>query len=449
MAWKTVSGTHWTYTGYNYKGDLYLTLQYDDTTVTPTSVSVRFLMSRADEGIKYSDGFGVLLNPVNSDGSMNSSIRFLKLKDATSDNFSSWQWPEDDYATSRFEINKSYSAEKFSLPAFWFVNTWAQKTAVQSAALSGDASRVFFYAQDATGANSMGAARRYKTTFAASSWAIAAGESVVEPLSGGELSISNPGNNTFTITGKAAAGKNNPVKSFVITYGYDTEANNGTYEISSGTTKMLPSTSGASRSVYAKAITTPTYGSAITIKKSAKIYHYIAPSVSTAPYISNLKTDFNNRLTIKKPWTFTWAGAAGNDSSPVKGYRIALLKNGTSIPIYNSSGTLISSNPTEPSWHSFDTASTTLTIDPDKCGFSPKDTVQLGVKPYTHYGNGNTLFNDSYTYSTSITVQNAGIVRVKTATGWKEGQVYVKTSTGWKEAETVNVKTSSGWKESQ
>ena len=87
----------------------------------------------------------------------------------------------------------------------------------------------------------------------------------------------------------------------------------------------------------------------------------------------------------------------------------------------------------------------------------PKDTVQLGVYAYTLNGENpqKRLFSSTNVKSAVTTVENAGIVRVKTPEGsWAEGQVYVrvKNASGaleWKEAETVNVKTSKGWKESQ
>jgi hypothetical protein len=129
-----------------------------------------------------------------------------------------------------------------------------------------------------------------------------------------------------------------------------------------------------------------------------------------------------------------------------------LQKNGTSIPIKNTSGTVISSNPSSADWHTVDSSSTSITISPTKNGFKPGDTVRIGVKPYTQYGASNTgtqLFNADYTYSANSTVRNAGIVHVKVGGTWKEGQVYVKVNGAWKEAETVSTKVNGSWKESQ
>jgi hypothetical protein len=84
--------------------------------------------------------------------------------------------------------------------------------------------------------------------------------------------------------------------------------------------------------------------------------------------------------------------------------------------------------------------------------------MRIGIKPYSEDGNGRQLFNDTYKYSASKTVQNAGIMRVCTAEAtttksatWKEGQVmiYINDTKKWVEADVVKVRTStSAWSES-
>jgi hypothetical protein len=259
------------------------------------------------------------------------------------------------------------------------------------------------------------------------------------------IKITDNYNNTFTITGTNAASGTNNTANTAFAWGYSTSyGNSGT-----GTkTLSIATSSNATRTVYAKATATPSWNgdSVKTATTSLAIKQYVAPSNPGTPVISYTR----NRLTIKENWTFSWSAAgATNTSSPVKGYRIVLLKNGVSVPIKNTSGTVIS---TGTDWCVIDSTSTSITISPTKNDFKPGDTVRIGVRPYTQYGSSNTgsqLFNADYTYSATYTVQNAGIVRVKPDGTWREGQVYVKVDGSWREAETVNVKADGVWKESQ
>ena len=455
MDWKTVSNAKWKYTGYNYRGDLYLRLEYNDTTATPTSVSVRFVMYRADEGIKYSDGFGVLLNPVNSDGSMNSEIKFLKLKDATAGDFST-PWPADDYASKSFILEKKYSEASFTLPPFWFINTWAQNTAVQSAALDGDVSRIFNYAKDGTGA-----ARNYKTKFEASSWSIASSSTVAGNVTAYAPKITNHGNSTFTIQVSAGGkGTNNEVSSTTLYYRI---GGSGNYTKASGLTiekkALTCGTSAKSQIIYAYSVVVGVYGDSITSSTtSLEVPNYVIPNAPGKPVLTDSSFK-NGRLTVKQPWTYTWsAPTKTNDSSLVKGYRIRLynsrsgyvlgIKSDTSDPNKIVPGT------GEDNYLDRETASCTVTFDPVECGFKPGDYVSLGIYAYTRNGNSSQLFNgngdgSAHVRSDGTLVQNAGVLHFKTDDGWVEGQVYVKTEDGWQEAETVNIKTEDGWAESQ
>ena len=184
------------------------------------------------------------------------------------------------------------------------------------------------------------------------------------------------------------------------------------------------------------------------------IKQYIAPSV-----ISDLKINYNkNRLTIKEPWRFSWTAAtAGNTTSQVKGYRIRLFKNDVEIPIKNSSGQVISLTNSSYGGHPYDTnsTSTSFTIYPDKQDFAAGDTVAILVHAYTRYGVNNERTGESnyvfspYVMSSNYKVQNAGIVQVRTSSGWHEGQVHIRSASGWHEAETVQVRAASGWHESE
>jgi hypothetical protein len=265
------------------------------------------------------------------------------------------------------------------------------------------------------------------------------------------VSITDNGNNTFTITGTNATGGNvNNTLATTYSWSYDSASYN---QSGAGTkTLTIATPSNATRAVYAKAnATLSVFGDPVEVKALTNpvyIKQYVAPGNPGTPVLSYSKS----RLTIKEPWVFTWTAAAPtNTSSPVAGYRLTLFKNGTersnSIPIKNSSGTDISRY--VDSVYIYDTTSLSFTIDPIQHGFAPGDTVILAVRPYTKTPTGVCLYNANNTYSAVATVQNAGVVHVKQNGQWHEGQVWVKVAGVWKEAETVNVKVNGAWKESQ
>ena len=234
-----------------------------------------------------------------------------------------------------------------------------------------------------------------------------------------------------------------------------------------------------SQTVYVRVKAAPTYGTTQYSDSSAgtTLKNYVPPTIpEVPPSVTKNKT----RFTIKEPWVVSWTGEGQtsdpiNNSSLIAGYRVVLqVKKATetefkSVPIKNKNGTIISKNPSTTTWHTIDTINLggySITIYPDKQEFEPGDKVRVGIRPYilwgaanpAHYGsdsNTNKLFNEtegSYRYTEEITVQNAGVVRVKTGTdksSFKEGIVWIKTSDGWKEADVVKVKTANGWKESE
>lgn len=262
------------------------------------------------------------------------------------------------------------------------------------------------------------------------------------------VTITDNYDNSFTIKAtKGASGTNNTAKALTDLLWSYTNSTSGRSKYTSGT-KIDLTTSGTAdtRTVYAWATTTATYGDDKTKKESAAINQYLAPSAPGKPVISYTK----NRLTIKENWTFTWAAATkANSTSPLKGYRIRLYKNGVTIPILNSAGKVLTATGTD-KYYDRNGTTRTLTIDPVAHGFLPGDQVKLKVHAYTRYGSDNSgaqLFGTSATSATS-TVQNAGVIHVKVGNEWKEGQVFVKVNGGWKEAETVSTKVGNNWKES-
>lgn len=276
-----------------------------------------------------------------------------------------------------------------------------------------------------------------------------------EDISGGTIKITDNYNNTFTISAsKAKDGTNNPVASHKVSWGYNSDYDSYTGS-GNGLKSLTVSGKAATRTVYVRNVSLATYGPDDIQTASKAIRQYIAPNAPGKPVISYTK----KRLTLREPWTFTWnAAAAANTSSPLKGYRIHIIKNGTALTglVSGPNNTIIKGTNAN-NWIDRDSTSHTITFDPVELGFEVGDTVSVGIFSYTRYGENNTgsqLFNgggvgDAQVISDVSTVENAGIVHVKVGSSWKEGQVYIKAGGVWKEAESVYTKVSGSWKESQ
>lgn len=287
----------------------------------------------------------------------------------------------------------------------------------------------------------------------------------------GTVSISDNGNNSFTISGTKGANGTNNNSTGTFTWGYTNSYEQGNFT-STGSAYSLPTNStGATVTVYAKTYTTGAWSgnTATTATDTEAIKFYKAPSDPGAPTLA-ASSYKNSRLTVKKDWTFTWTAAtAANTSSPVKGYRIRLNINGVDQTglVAESGSNRIFKNTTTNSKAFLDreTTSTTIVFNPLDFGIKAKDTVKVTVYAYAKNKDGDvswtttgTANNTTYSLwsgggstpasSSNYTVQNAGVVTIKTTSGWKEGVVMVKTDTGWKEADVVYVYTGTEWKES-
>ena len=304
----------------------------------------------------------------------------------------------------------------------------------------------------------------------------------------------NHHNNTFSASCSAVSNPgNNPVTTTIqYKFGSGSWIDAGSRSISG-----KPHTAEAaadSQTVYVRVKAQPTYGSDANkdgiadpvysdSSTGTTLKNYVPPTIpSVAPSVTKSKT----RFTVKEPWVVSWTGEGQtstpvNNSSSVAGYRVVLqVKKASesefkSVPIKNINGATISKNPSSPTWHTIDTkdlGANSITIYPDKQEFAPGDQVKVGIRPYILWGaanpthekshsNTNKLFNETenkYKYTAEITVQNAGVVRVKTGTdksSFKEGIVWVKiddsdtNANNWVEADVVKVKTEYGWKESE
>ena len=272
----------------------------------------------------------------------------------------------------------------------------------------------------------------------------------------GTVSITDNYNNTFTVKGTAgAAGTGNSVTSYSVTYGYDSRATNA--NPSTPITLTMTNTANATRTVWAKTTTKGMYGEDSVASTSAAIKQYVAPSNPGSPVLSASKTP---KRVLKKEWTFDWVpSTAANATSPIKGYRIRVYKNGTPIKgLKVDSGYKIAKGTGTTEWLDREISSaatlTTLTFIPEDLGFAAGDKLKISLFAYTRYGITNTggqLFSgngSTAVNSSEYTIENAGVMQVNVNGAWKEGQVFVNVDGAWKEAESVYTNVNGSWKES-
>ena len=268
----------------------------------------------------------------------------------------------------------------------------------------------------------------------------------------GSIKFTDHYNNTFSFTAtKGADGVNNPATGPTASWGYTSACVNS--GVATKKELTIATESDAERKVWVKVATGSTYGKGDTVlTESYKVKQYVAPKAPGVPVVSS-----PTRLTTKGSWTFTWTAAtAVNTSSPVKGYRIRLYKNGSLVKGLTTDEdnniTLKSGGTNE--YLDSDSTSTAAIIDPTAFDFKAGDKVKLSISAYTKFGkanDGTRWLGKTPVVKTSseYTVQNAGTVNIKVSGAWKEGQVYVKVNNAWEEAETISIKVGDSWKDSK
>lgn len=240
------------------------------------------------------------------------------------------------------------------------------------------------------------------------------------------VSITDNGNNTFTIKGtKGSNGTNNTASGPTITYSYDSATYN---KSASNNTPISLAGTAASRTVYAKAVTTATHGSNTSATTSKVIKRYAAPSLSGKPALTSNSLK-NGRLTNRTTWTYDWSDAtAANDNSPVQKYFIRIFKNSIAIKDIDN------------------LANSRYSFNPDDFGFVPGNKVKVSVRAGTVNGAGNVLWSNEIT-SVETLIENSAVIHVNDGT-WHEGIAYINKGTAsnpnWVEAEEVFVKDKDG-----
>lgn len=432
MAWKDVSGSSTAFdsAASNYFNNcVSVSLQYDDASETPTSVKVRFKASKNTTSWR-NDSLLILYNPSSS----SKPGTLYKVKPPTSN---AGSWP---YYSSSFTISKTFTDAKFSLAAYWICNNGNNADGVAWADLT--AANVYSRYKDASVYRG-----NFSTHVAKKSYEISKSTTVATEVKKGTCSVTDNGDNTFTLKGtKGGNGDNNTATGPTLKWGYNTKYSN-TFKTGDTKTLTMSDTAEDTRRVYAKSVTGATYGDDKTETAYADVWQYVAPSKPKDISITYTKS----RMTIKENWTLKWTGGKKvNGSSPVLGYRIRIYKNGKTIQFKNSKGEVLTSGSSSDYYYDREDTSTTMNINTSTNGFAPGDKVQVSICTYTRYkkGKGSALCSGAVA-SSEYTVQNAGVANVKVSGAWKEGKIWVKVSGAWKEAEVAKAKVSGAWKESQ
>jgi hypothetical protein len=452
MAWKNVynetestflNSYNGYYDGY-VNGKVCATLQYNDTSVSPTSVKLRFKLVCTPLQ-NYWDEYHVLLNPETSDR----TLHLLK-----SDYTKGWnsstakgKWPY--YASTTFTLTKAYNAEKFTIPPFWLMNDgWDNTTTLTAQA---------FYNNYKAG-GSRGSALR--SAYGSTTVAIASSDTVAKNGTNPTLTVTDKGNNKVQFSGSLGRnGTNNTIQSAIIYYTTDESDPKDSKTRGSFT---LTATSGASYSEsihITKDCTVKAYVvcefeyNTTTASGSVDAKYYAKPNDPGKPYLvdSSFK---NGRLTVKQDWGWQWTLATpynNNDHNKVIGYHVRLYVNSINTPIISyTTGKPLSTELSTNDWV-YDRTNTTFPLKSRATDHAivPGDKIKLSVQAYSLRGDGVKLLSNETFTEQIYTVQNAGIVNVKVAGSWVEGQVWVKANNEWHEAETVNARVNSSWKESQ
>ena len=441
MAWKDL--TEHKYTMYNTasnKGDggIKVTIQYDDSQDLATTLKIRFVGSANSSSTYYGNGYYIYWKP-KKDGT--GSV--FKLKDPDSN------WPTSGYATTT--ITKAYTTDGFSIPEFWICNTGYTKPVKENSKCyisfaSGKKTMWWYFEDDSDWFDD--SRRNFKTVVAKRTEKSV--DKVATAVSATKPTITDNKDSTFSISAPTGtAGTNNKISSKTLYWRYS----GGTWKTRTtalSSTNLSVANTVASETIEAYTEVEGKYNTAKSSTHTLSIPNYKAPGNPGTPTISYTK----NRLTIKENWVFSWTAATKtNTSSPVKGYRIRLYKNGVKIPIKSSTGETLSElrSGTTDDWL-WDVNLTTITINPVLHDFKAGDTVQVGVFAYTENGKSAKLWSGGGTtaaVSPVYTVQNSGVMRVRVGNTWKEGQVHVRVGNSWIEAESVKIKTANGWKESE
>lgn len=424
------------------KDEVYVTLQYDDSTLTPTSADIRFKLSNRSNK-NYWDTFYLILDKSEA-GTLLHIKRWWTGPLIGVQSYNNWP-----YHSESITVTKAASEQNFTIPSYYFVNNGFHATGIIAA---------IKYAY----AVATNYRKNYTCEINSQQVSICPELTTVGSISEGTIEIVDNFRNHFTVNSTPGTdGVNNPITETRMYYSYN--KNTGYEELTNSTQVVnlkLPADPVDFVTVYAQIVSRDSYETSITKVVNKPITCYYPPSGGGDP---TLELNAKGKVTLAGHWKFSWVGAkAGNNNSPVKGYRIRLYRNeqpvtGLSISMEEgiSKILLIHNSDSSEDYYDIDMPANfnQVSIDPASFGFSVGDTVQLSICAYTRYGEKNTggqLFNNKVKekISKAYTVDRDSTISVKVNGAWKAGTVYVKVKGSWKEAESVSTKVNGVWKES-
>ena len=451
MAWVDICSK--TYDS-NYPGGyVKVVVQYDDSSITTTSLTCRAIGYLTSYNGSHGDTYFIY----SSNGGIS---RICYLGDTYTKTDGSVY-----YTGNSFTLTKTNTATYFTLPELRLCNDGSHQSSYTDS--NGRGYEVYWNND-----------RHMWTTVNSGGSTISTNVYVTGVGKGTVNSIVDNYNNSYTIkVTRGAAGNYNPVTEARIwwthnknsdgTWKYTEADNSEKFETNSKSkTITFTPTTAATRSVVGAVTTSGKYGSGTDTgwQKETSIRQYIKPGLATNLSIGSTKGKF----TLKENWTLSWtaanpgAGTATDTYCPVKGYRVRLhrKRNGieTTIPIRNSSGDSLSTYGTDNTYYcDTNNSSTSLTIYPSQYTadeLKSGDEIGFSVVAYTKKGknnDGEMMLGTRATLAANgrKTVKNAGIMRVYNGSQWIEGQVHVYTGTMWKEAESVSAYNGSTWTEAQ
>ena len=429
MAWKDICSK--TYDSNYNTGKVKVVIQYDDSSITTTSLTCRAKGYLTSYNGSCEDTYFIY----SSDGGI-SRICYLGGTSTKTDG-------SVYYTGNTFKLTKTNTATYFKLPELRLCNDGSNYAPSNYTDSNGRGYAIYWNNE------------RHMWTTVNSGGSTISTSVYVREIGTGTTTIKNNGNNTFTITAKKGSDKDTYNEATGLTnlkWGYTQDRDEDTYESGDVIPLDIDGTKDTRR-VYAESTTVAKYGNNKTSYDYEDITQYFVPNKPGKPVIKVTKGG-GTKVTLKEDWEYSWTsgGTPNSTTSPVKGYYIRLYKNGSlvkglywdrtdTVNIYrNSSGT----NDTLDRY----TTSTKVKFDPNDMGFKVGDKVKLSVSAYTQWGDGSWP-ESAYVTSDEKPVVNAGIVHVKVGGAWKEGQVYVKVGGAWKEASSVHTKVNNAWKESQ
>lgn len=481
-----------TYRGYQYSSggeyvsddSLIVIVEQDLETVTPVSVKIRFRIE-CTKGSNHckANGYYLLLSP----DTMEEQLYTMK---APGSKWSSNNCIEIELGygstTGHYDYGKGPDEEKFTVPSFWICNTGS------AVPLKTYPYNIIYADSGKLPMKSIFAESGYRSTFATRTKYYEFEGPVAETPGAPSITITPyTGYNEATISGffgKDAAYNQLDYAEIVYTTDgskpsfYWNNQNNTSIKVTFASGKVVSGAAYSTRieipdgckEIKAKIKCVFSYDTVEVEASCSGIVYCKSPSAPTSLFIGE-STDPPTpveKLTTRKPWELFWGAATANHkNSPIEGYTVSLWvkKAGTSRFGYIRLKTKIPGG--NAIYHNGDggyyTPDASLNRNlhfvnipgsnsleasiqnPESMPINVGDTIRVVVWAYSFYAGDSTVYDRGPGIYKDYLIQSAGVVHLKTGTGWSECPVLVYDGTDWQEAESIKIKTDTGWTEAE